>query len=115
MKLPTIEKTEYLYRGRIIDVTISDVLTGSGLPVKIEMVRHPGGAGALPLFDDGSVILVRQYRYPIGRLSLEIPAGRIEHGQTRQETANRELEEEVGYVASNLELISEFFPNSRLL
>ncbi|HZS46092.1 MAG TPA: NUDIX hydrolase [Blastocatellia bacterium] len=110
MNLPTIDKTEYLYRGRIIDVSISDVHTATGLPAKIEMVHHPGGAGALPLLDDGSVILVRQYRYPIKRLSLEIPAGRIEHGQSPLDTARRELEEETGYIASKMYLISAFFP-----
>jgi len=110
MNLPTIDKTEYLYRGKIIDVSISDAHTACGAATRIEIVHHPGGAGALPLFDDGSVMLVRQYRYPIKRLSLEIPAGRIEHGQTPLETARRELEEEIGYKASKLDLISEFYP-----
>jgi ADP-ribose pyrophosphatase len=110
MNLPTINKTEYLYHGKIIDVSISDAQTAGGAATRIEIVHHPGGAGALPIFDDGSVMLVRQYRYPIKRLSLEIPAGRIEPGQTPLETARRELEEEIGYKASKLELISEFYP-----
>ena len=77
--------------------------------VEIEIVHHNGGAGTLPLFEDGAVALVRQWRYPIGRYSLEIAAGRIEPGHSPEETAARELEEELGYRASELRKIGEFF------
>jgi ADP-ribose diphosphatase len=76
--------------------------------VEIEIVHHNGGAGTLPLFEDGTVALVRQWRYPLGRYSLEIAAGRIEPGHSPEETAARELEEELGYRASELRKISEF-------
>ncbi len=77
--------------------------------VEIEIVHHNGGAGTLPLFEDGTVALVRQWRYPLGRYSLEIAAGRIEPGHSPEETAARELEEELGYRASELRKIGEFF------
>ena len=77
--------------------------------VEIEIVHHNGGAGTLPLFEDGSVALVRQWRYPLGRYSLEIAAGRIERGHSPEETAARELEEELGYRASELRKLGEFF------
>lgn len=77
--------------------------------VEIEIVHHNGGAGTLPLFEDGCVALVRQWRYPLGRYSLEIAAGRIEPGHSPEETAARELEEELGYRASELRKIGEFF------
>jgi len=76
--------------------------------VEIEIVHHNGGAGTLPLFEDGDVALVRQWRYPLGRYSLEIAAGRIEPGHSAEETAARELEEELGYRASELRKIGEF-------
>ncbi|MEW6128262.1 MAG: NUDIX hydrolase [Acidobacteriota bacterium] len=76
--------------------------------VTLELVHHNGGAGALPLFADGTVALVRQWRYVINRYSLEIAAGRIEKGQTPEEAARRELEEEIGVRAKNLKLISDF-------
>ena len=76
--------------------------------VEIEIVHHNGGAGALPLFEDGTVALVRQWRYPLGRYSLEIAAGRIERGDSPEETAARELEEELGYRARELRKIGEF-------
>jgi len=110
MNLPTIEKTDYVYRGKIIDVSVSQVRTAGGVPAQIEMVHHPGGAAALPLFADNTVILVRQYRYPMRRMSLELPAGRMEPGQSAMQTAARELEEETGYRASTLKLIAAFYP-----
>ena len=77
--------------------------------VEIEIVHHNGGAGTLPLFQDGTVALVRQWRYPLGCYSLEIAAGRIEPGHSPEETAARELEEELGYRAGELRKIGEFF------
>lgn len=64
-----------------------------------EYIRHPGAVLALPLFDDGSVLLERQFRYPFGRTFVELPAGKREAGEDPLETAKRELLEETGYVA----------------
>lgn len=102
-------KREYLYRGKVLDLSRSRFASEAKGEVEIEIVHHNGGAGTLPLFEDGSVALVRQWRYPAGRYSLEIAAGRIEPGQTPEETAARELEEELGYRAGELLKIGEFF------
>jgi ADP-ribose pyrophosphatase len=83
----------YIHRGRVFDVSLSRFNSEAKGEVEIEIVHHNGGAGALPLFEDGSVALVRQWRYPLARYSLEICAGRIEPGQTPEETGARELEE----------------------
>ncbi|HKP87085.1 MAG TPA: NUDIX hydrolase [Blastocatellia bacterium] len=101
-------KREDLYKGRIFDLSLSRFQSARSGEVDIEIIHHNGGAGALPLFDDGTVALVRQWRYPLGRYSLEIPAGRIEPGHTPEETAARELEEELGYRAREFRKISEF-------
>src|SRR5215216_6511172 len=101
-------KRDYLYRGKVFDLSISRFQSAQKGEVDIEIVHHNGGAGALPLFDDGTVALVRQWRYPLGRYSLEIAAGRIEPGQTPEETAARELEEELGYRASEFRKLAEF-------
>jgi ADP-ribose pyrophosphatase len=98
---------DYIYRGKILDLSLSRFRTDKGEP-SIEIVHHNGGAGALPLFEDGTLGLVRQWRYPINKYSLEIPAGRIEAGQTPEETAARELEEELGYRSSDLRKLCEF-------
>jgi ADP-ribose pyrophosphatase len=102
-------KREYVHRGKILDLSRSRFMSEAKGEVEIEIVHHNGGAGTLPLFDDGTVALVRQWRYPIGRYSLEIAAGRIEPGHSPEETAARELEEELGYRASELRKIGEFF------
>jgi ADP-ribose pyrophosphatase len=98
----------YLHRGRVIDVSLSTYNTAEKGEATLEIVHHQGGAGALPMFEDGSVALVRQWRYAINKYSLEIAAGRIEKGQTPLEAAARELEEEVGYRAKELHKVSEF-------
>ncbi|HSB09732.1 MAG TPA: NUDIX hydrolase [Blastocatellia bacterium] len=101
-------KRAYLYRGKILDLSLSRFMSRAKGEVEIEVVHHNGGAGALPVFDDGTVALVRQWRYPIGRYSLEIAAGRIEPGDTPEETAARELEEELGFRARDLQKLGEF-------
>jgi ADP-ribose pyrophosphatase len=101
-------KREYLHRGRVLDFSLSTFNTAEKGQVTLEIVHHNGGAGALPVFADGSVALVRQWRYSVNRYSLEIAAGRIEKGQTPEETARRELEEEVGYRARVFQKVSEF-------
>ena len=102
-------KRNYIHRGKILDLSRSRFMSREKGEVEIEIVHHNGGAGALPLFEDGSVALVRQWRYPLGRYSLEIAAGRIEPGRSPDETAARELEEELGYRASVMRKIGEFF------
>ena len=101
-------KRDYIYRGKVLDLSLNGFMSRDKGEVQIEIVHHNGGAGALPLFEDGSVGLVRQWRYPLGRYSLEICAGRIERGHTPEETALRELEEEMGYRARELRRICEF-------
>lgn len=102
-------KREYVHRGKVLDLSLSRFMSETKGEVQIEVVHHNGGAGTLPLFDDGTVALVRQWRYPLGRYSLEIAAGRIEPGHTPEETAARELEEELGYRAGELRKVGEFF------
>ncbi|HWO00787.1 MAG TPA: NUDIX hydrolase [Blastocatellia bacterium] len=98
-----------IYRGRVFGVSLSKFQSATKGEVEIEIVHHNGGAGALPVFEDGTIALVRQWRYPLGRYSLEISAGRIETGQSPEETARRELEEEMGLRATEMQKLSEFF------
>ena len=101
-------KRVYIHRGKVLDLSRSSFVSEAKGEVEIEIVHHNGGAGTLPLFEDGSVALVRQWRYPLGRYSLEIAAGRIEIGHTPEQTAARELEEELGYRARDLRKLGEF-------
>ena len=101
-------KREYIHRGKVLDLSLSSFQSQDKGAVTIEVVHHNGGAGILAVFEDGTLALVRQWRYPLGRYALEIAAGRIEPGQTPEETAARELEEELGYRARNFRKVAEF-------
>lgn len=99
---------DYKYKGRVLDLSVSRFVSAHSGEVDIEVIHHNGGAGALAVYEDGTVALVRQWRYPLGRYSLEISAGRIERGHSPAETAERELEEEMGLRAGEFIQLSEF-------
>jgi ADP-ribose pyrophosphatase len=105
---PRIIRRREIYEGRVFGVTVDRYADdGTGREFDIEIVHHNGGAGALAVDDDGSLILIRQWRYPLDRHSIEIPAGRIEPGHDPEATARRELEEETGLRASRVEPLAE--------
>ena len=101
--------SEKIFSGTIFTVERDRIQEPDGSEIVREVVRHPGGAGGLPLFEDGTVALVRQYRHPAGRDLLEIPAGRMEPGETPELCAAREIEQEIGYRPGRIEKIAEFF------
>ena len=90
---------ELVYDGGLLKVRRDAVELPDGSAGYREYIRHPGACAILPLFDDGSVLLERQFRYPHGRDFIELPAGKLEPGEPHLETAKRELLEETGYVA----------------
>lgn len=89
-----------VFSGRMLKVHCDVVRLPNGNTSVREYVRHPGAVLAVPLFDDGRVLLERQFRYPHGRDFIELPAGKLEPGEPHLETAKRELLEETGYVAA---------------
>jgi len=105
---PEVLDTEEVYHGRVIDVSIYTVRERDKT-YKREVVHHPGGAGVVAVFDDGTIALVRQYRQPPVRYVLELPAGRLSPPERPEECAARELEEEIGVRAGRLEKLTEFF------
>lgn len=100
-----IEKTlsqEVVYQGKFLKVQSDKVLLPDGATSVREYVRHPGSVAAIPLLDNGDVLLVKQYRYPAGEVILEIPAGKMEPGETPDASIRRELMEEIGYDPGHL-------------
>ena len=95
--------TREIYRGRTFNVDIDQVRLPNGKEVELELVHHRGAAAVVPVLDDGTVLLVRQYRYATGGWLLEIPAGKLDNGESPETCAGREAEEEVGYRPSRLE------------
>ncbi len=105
---PEVLATEEVYAGRLINVVRDTVREGEKSYVR-EVVGHPGGAAAVPVFEDGTVVFVKQYRHPTRKYVLELPAGKLDPGEQPAETAARELEEELGLVAGRMEQLSEFY------
>ena len=97
---------EVLYRGKVFDLEVDRIRYPSGNEGIREVARHPGGAVTVPLFPDGTVLLVRQYRYPLQGYTLELPAGKLDEGEDPAHAARRELEEETGWLAGRLEKLT---------
>lgn len=99
-QLKEIEITsELAYDGAFLKVNRDVVRLPDGKQSQREYIRHPGAVVILPLFDDGSVLLERQFRYPMREVFIEFPAGKIDAGEDHLECARRELIEETGYTA----------------
>ncbi len=96
-----------LHTGRVINLDLDDVRFPNGATGQLEMVRHPGAAAVLPFLDppsapDPRVILLRQFRHAADGYIDEVPAGRLDSGETPAQCAQRELQEETGYTASHV-------------
>jgi ADP-ribose pyrophosphatase len=98
-----------IYSGRVITLNVDTVQLPNGVTVDLETIRHPGAAAVVPMKDDGTVVLIRQFRHAAGGFIYEIPAGKLHPGEDPLNCASRELEEEVGYRASSFELLSSIF------
>lgn len=92
---------ELAYDGHFLKIQRDRIRLPDGKETLREFIRHPGAVVILPLFDDGSVLLERQFRYPANRVFLEFPAGKIDPGEDPLLCAQRELKEETGYTAKD--------------
>src|SRR5215210_9212635 len=104
---PEVLSSEDVFEGRVFTVSTDEVREG-GRVNRRDVVRHPGSGTVVPVYDDGTVGLVRQYRHPAVKYLLEIPAGSRDPFESPEECARRELEEELGVVAGSLEKLREF-------
>jgi len=101
--------SEQRYTGKIFSLVIDEVEYPSGNRSVREIASHPGGAVVVPLFDDGSLLLVHQFRYPMKKHLFELPAGKLDAGEDPAVCATRELEEETGYIAGTLEKLTAIY------
>jgi len=109
-------ESKVIYKGRIITLENDAVVLESGQKAEREVCRHPGGVGVLAVDDDKNVILVRQFRYPIKRYLLEIPAGKIDHkGEEHEECGLRELREETGITPEKFEYLGYIYPSPGIM
>ena len=109
-----VEKTvasELIFDGRILHVYRDDICLPNGKPADRELIRHIGAVCVIPVTDDGCAVMERQYRYPVGEVVLEIPAGKLDSkDEDHEEAARRELEEETGYRAEQMIELGKFYP-----
>jgi ADP-ribose pyrophosphatase len=98
----TLKKSEIIHRGKVFDLQVDEVVYESGNTRVREIAVHRGGAVAVALTKDYKIVLVNQFRYPLQKFTLELPAGKIDNGEDPEECAKRELEEETGYKAGQM-------------
>lgn len=99
-----------VYDGKSVDFCVDDIELPNGGHATREYMDHPGAVGVVPVLQDGSVVLVRQYRYPVGEVTLELPAGKLGEGEDPLECVKRELHEETGYSAETVTPLLDYWP-----
>lgn len=101
--------TTPIFSGRVIDLVVKDVELPNGKTSKREIINHPGAVAVIAITEDKKLLLINQFRKPLEKTIVEIPAGKLEKDEDPLDCANRELEEETGYKAVKLEFISSFY------
>ena len=94
-----------VFEGKVFDVEIKKIITPEGRESYREIVKHHGGACILPVDGEGNCYLVKQFRSPFEKVMLEAPAGKIEEGEDPLYCASREITEETGLIAKNIECV----------
>ncbi len=107
--------SETVYEGKVFGVRRDRVVEPHGVEVTREIVTHSGSVVVLPVFEDGRILLIRQYRYVAGQFLWELVAGRRDERENFVQGARRELEEETGYTAEKLTQIMDVFPSPGFL
>ncbi|OSB10789.1 NUDIX hydrolase [Paraclostridium bifermentans] len=104
--------SDRIYTGKVISLKVDTVEVPKKGYQKREIIEHPGAVGIVAITDDDKVLLVRQFRKAIEKVLWEIPAGKLEQGESPKDCAIRELKEETGYSANNMKLIHKFYTSS---
>jgi len=102
-------KSQVLYSGKVFNTKVEQIEYNSGNKAIREIVEHHGGAVVVPVTNDGKIIMVTQYRFPAGKILLELPAGKLGIGEDPLHCAVREMEEETGYKSENVKEIGSIY------
>lgn len=102
-------KTDHIFKGKVISLQVDEVELPDGNKSYREIVKHPGAVAIIPVTSDGKIVFVEQYRKPLERSIIELPAGKMESNEKPEITAVRELEEETGYTSEILQYVTSFY------
>ncbi len=109
MMRETATSTEYVYKGKILNLRTDTVKTGTGQTASREVVEHVDSVGIIAIDEHENILLVNQFRYPVDESLLEIPAGCVETGENPELTAVRELREETGFAPGHIKRLGGFY------
>lgn len=101
--------TEHIYAGKVLVLNREMVTLPNGQSTHLEIIRHPGASAVVPIKNDGTIVLIRQFRHAAGGFIYEIPAGKLHPQEDPRICAARELEEEIGYQAGQLKLLTRIW------
>lgn len=104
-----IEKSEIKFSGKVFDLKVDNIVYDSGNKGIREVAVHPGGAVAVAFTEDGKIVMVKQFRYPLRKFLFELPAGKLDKNEDPMHCAVRELEEETGYRTKNIEKLGSIY------
>lgn len=104
-----IDKSEIVFKGKVFNIKVDEIIYNSGNKGVREVIVHPGGAVVVPIAESGKIILVKQYRYPFGEHLFELPAGKLEPNENPLVCASRELIEETGYTSKYLTQLGKIY------
>lgn len=102
-------RTKEIFDGKIIKVSVDDVLLPNGETSIRELVKHQGAVAVIAVTEDNRILMVEQYRKPLEKTLVEVPAGKLEPGEAPEVTAVRELEEETGFTTEQLDYVTSFY------
>lgn len=99
-----------IFKGKLLHVFYDEVELPDETNSSREWIKHPGACAVVPVYGNGDIMMIRQFRYPLDQVFWEVPAGKIDTGEKQDQTARRELREEAGVSAENLSYIGHFYP-----
>ncbi|MFH1541396.1 MAG: NUDIX hydrolase [Elusimicrobiota bacterium] len=105
-------KSKKIYGGRVLNFYIDDVSLPNGKTATREYIRQPAASAVIPFIDDDKIVLVKQYRYPVKKITYELPAGKIDVGEKDIDCIKRELAEETGFTSNNIKKLISFYPST---
>lgn len=113
MKLKeTVYKKNRIYTGKAVNFCKDDIVLPNGNKAVREYIDHPGAVAIVPFINKTDIIMVKQYRYPVDKITYEIPAGKLDKKESLLKCAKRELKEETGYSTKNIKKLISFYPST---